>query len=596
MFKQYLTAILTVLDVLAGGPAVKGAPWGEYLAACGDGDLYIINAATSTAGTPDILWHWNVFESYGQIPDEVRYHMRTLDDCKPVDDGQHLLLTSSSGATLLLDIATRDCLFHALTPMAHSAEALPGGRIAVANSIHPQGNSLELYDRSVSDVCIWKDSLYSGHGVVWSEKYERLFVLGYDELRRYALKDWDSASPSLELEMTWELPGKGGHDLSRAGEDKLTVTNHAGAYLFDMASGSFRPFPSLKKTKNVKSLNYDPKSRKTVFTKGETSWWTNHIYLQKPDKVLTFDPAFRLYKVRILSEWNPDWTYVPERRCEGANLRIFDDNIWQYDRDQIPEQWIPLHTDPRDSVRSIGFAKLVADYQPEIVTLQEYSSHMDRYLAPKLAALGLTNACEKDESWNFTPVFYDSTAVELLRVNYHLYKPAQFSNSNTKSYTSAVFRHRETGKAFAVINTHLWYKSDKTQPGSMMARAAQVRLMMAEAEILKAEFGCTVFVMGDMNCEEDTVPIRQLLEEGYTPCYKVAKVFGDRQNGHHRCSAAGFSEVSDRKGPDRETGALDHFFIHNAPADTEILVYYCITDKYTLPLTDHYPNYVDVKL
>ena len=92
MFKQYLTAILTVLAVLAGGPAVKAAPWGDYLIACGDGELYIINVATSTAGTPDVLWHWNVFESYGQLPDEVRHHMRTLDDCKPVDDGKHLLL------------------------------------------------------------------------------------------------------------------------------------------------------------------------------------------------------------------------------------------------------------------------------------------------------------------------------------------------------------------------------------------------------------------------------------------------------------------------------------------------------------------------
>ena len=596
MTKRYLTAALTMLALLAGGFAAKAAPWGDYLVACGDSDLYIVNAATSTTGVPDVLWHWNVFESYGQIPDEVRHHLRTLDDCKPVDDGSRLLLTSSSGATLLLDIATRDCLFYALTPMAHSAEVLPGGRIAVANSTHPQGNSLELYDRSVSDVCIWKDTLYSGHGAVWSGKYERLFVLGYDELRRYALKDWDSASPSLELEMSWKLPGKGGHDLSPAGEDKLTVTDHDGTYLFDIAAGSFRPFPSLKKTKDVKSLNHNPQSRKTVYTKGETRWWTNHIYLAKPDKVLSFDPAFRLYKVRVLPDWNPEWTSIPEQRCAGANLRIFDDNIWQNDGERIPEPWIPLQTDPRDSVRSIGFAKLVSDYKPDLVTLQEYSKHMDRYLAPKLGALGLTNACREGESWNYTPVFYDSTAVELLKVHYNLYRPAQFSNVNTKSYTSAVFRHRESGKVFAVINTHLWYKRDNTQPGSMMARAAQVRLMMAEAEIIKAEYGCTVFVMGDMNCEEDTVPIRQLLEEGYTPCYKAAKVFGDTQNGHHRCSAAGFSAVSDRRGPDRETGALDHFFVHNAPEETEVLVYYCITDKYTLPLTDHYPNYVDVKL
>ncbi len=157
--------------------------------------------------------------------------------------------------------------------------------------------------------------------------------------------------------------------------------------------------------------------------------------------------------------------------------------------------------------------------------------------------------------------------VELLKVRYNLYTPQLYSNANTKSFTSAVFRHKETDKVFAILNTHLWWRPD-----------------------------CVIFLMGDMNCEEDTVPIRQLLDDGYLPCYKVAKVFGDNHNGHHRCDAKAFSAESSRKGPDRATGALDHFFIHNAHDGTEVLTYYCIMDEYTLPLTDHYPNYVDVKL
>ena len=137
----------------------------------------------------------------------------------------------------------------------------------------------------------------------------------------------------------------------------------------------------------------------------------------------------------------------------------------------------------------------------------------------------------------------------------------------------------------------------------MMAKASQVRLMMAEAEMLKAEFDCPVFMAGDMNCEENTVPIRQLLEEGYVPCYKAATVFADTQNGHHLCSAAGYSAKSNRLSPTRSEGAIDHFFIYNsgaaaggAASPTEVLVYYCITSPYTLALTDHYPNYVDIKL
>lgn len=599
MFRQLSFAFAAVLTLFLAGcsnekPQITA--WGDYVVACGDQDVYIVDASKSTEDSLAVLWHWNVFESYGQIPDEYRNGIRVLDDCKPVNDGERLLLTSSAGGTLLLDIATRKCLFHAITPMSHSADMLPGDRIAVANSTHPKGNSLEIYDVSNPDVCVWKDSLYSGHGVVWSEKYSSLFALGFDQLRRYTLKDWESQSPSLVLEETFELPGTGGHDLYKAGEDALTVTNSLGTYVFDIQGKTFTPFAPLEGVRHIKSLNYDPATGKVVYTVAETSWWTSHVYMKEPDKVLSFNPEWRLYKVRVLPRLA--FTPVPDPavRCEGTNLRILDDNIWQYDKDVIPEKWIPLGVDPRDSVRSIGFAKLVADYKPDIVTLQEYSSHMDAHLYPKLQELGFTNSCAQDGAWNHTPVFYDSTVVELLKVRYNLYTPKEFSNANTKSFTSAVFRHRNSGKVFAILNTHLWWKSDEAQPGSTMARASQIRLMMAESEALKAEYDCTVFLMGDMNSEEETLPIRQLLEGGYEPCYKVAKVYGDNNNGHHICSPSGYSVESQRKGPDRATGALDHFFIHNASAGTDVLVYQCIMDEYTIALTDHYPNYVDVKL
>ena len=604
-----MIAVVSAMIVLAGcsGKEKATASWGDYVVACGDKDLYIVDASASTEDSLHVLWHWNLDEARGQLTDQQLYYSRVLDDCKPVDGGKHILLTSSGGGTLLLDIATRDILFHAHTPMSHSADMLPGGRIAVANSTHPEGNSLEIYNVSEPDVCVWKDSLYSGHGVFWSEKHDRLFALGYDELRKYSLKDWETAKPSLILEKSYKLPSVGGHELSPARDDGLIVTNHEGVFLFDLVSESFSPFAPMEGKPHVKSLNYDPGSGRMVYTIAETSWWTNHIYCVNPDKALSFDPGYRLYKVRVLPDWNvvkegltpppiPGFDVDPSLRAQGTNLRIFDDNIWQYDRETVPEAWEPLGLDCRDSVRSLGFAKMVSDHKPDIVTLQEYSSHMDGHLAPKLRDLGFTNTCEKDGTWNFTPVFYDSTVVELLKVRYNLYTPQAFSNANTKSFTSAVFRHRETGKVFAVLNTHLWWKPEEQQPGSTMARASQIRLMMAEAEMVKAEYDCVIFLMGDMNCEEDTVPIRQLLDGGYIPCYKAAKVFGDNHNGHHRCDPGGFSAESSRKGPDRATGALDHFFIHNAKEGTEVLVYYCMMDSYTLPLTDHYPNFVDVRL
>ena len=602
-----LAAAATAILVLSGFSGKEKSSWGDYVVACGDKDLYIIDTRTSSQNSLDVLWHWNVDEAKGQIPDEDAHRARVLDDCKPVDGGKRLLLTSSGDETLLLDIASKKILFYAHTPMSHSADMLPGERIAVANSTNPAGNSLEIYDVSKPGVVIWKESLPSGHGVYWSEKHKCLYALGYKELRKYTLRGWNTQRPSLRLRKTYALPGAGGHDLTPLGEDSLLITNGGGVYVFDINSGSFSPFKPLEGRKNVKSVNHDPTTGRTVYTIAETSWWTNHIYLLNPDKTLTFDPSYRLYKVRVLPDWEsikaemtpppfPGFDVIPSLRAPGTNLRIFDDNIWQNDSDKNLKAWEPLRISCTDSARSLGFAKMIADHKPDIVTLQDYSSHMDGYLAPKLRDLGFTNACEKDGTWNFTPIFYDSTAVELVKVKYNLYTPKTYSNANTKSFTSAVFRHKATGRVFAVLNTHLWWRPEKAQPGSQMARASQIRLMMAEADALKAEYDCVIFLMGDMNCEEGTVPIRQLLDDGYIPCYKAATIFGDNNNGHHRCDAGGFSAESARKGPDRATGALDHFFIHNAPKDVEVLVYYCIMDAYTLPLTDHYPNFADIKL
>jgi endonuclease/exonuclease/phosphatase family metal-dependent hydrolase len=131
-----------------------------------------------------------------------------------------------------------------------------------------------------------------------------------------------------------------------------------------------------------------------------------------------------------------------------------------------------------------------------------------------------------------------------------------------------------------------------------MARAAQVRLMMAEAEIIKAKFGdIPLFVTGDMNCEEDTVPMQQFITAGYIPCYKAATVYGDNNNGHHICSPKdGYSTKSRRKGPDRQTGAIDHCFILDPAETAEIKVFDCIMDDYLVKLTDHYPLLIDIRL
>src|SRR5690554_6097806 len=152
---------------------------------CGD-DRVLILEYDPHANRADTVWSWRAAETKG-LPPAYLNRLRSMDECKPSATGDTLLLTSSSGAALLLDRRTKEALFYATCPNAHSAEFLPNNRIAVANSVAAGGNSLEIYDASVPEQVLFRDTLYSGHGVVWIDSRQRLYALGYDELKVYAL-------------------------------------------------------------------------------------------------------------------------------------------------------------------------------------------------------------------------------------------------------------------------------------------------------------------------------------------------------------------------------------------------------------------------
>lgn len=283
-------------------------------------------------------------------------------------------------------------------------------------------------------------------------------------------------------------------------------------------------------------------------------------------------------------------------RAEGSTLRILDDNIWQYDSEKIPEVWQKAGYDCRDDVRAPKFAQLVRGYMPDVVSLQEYSKHMHDRFYPLIQKYGYKIAYNPPKDWNYTPIFYDTLTTELVYVHYNRYAPEQWSNLGTKSFTSAVFKLKNTGKTFAILNTHLWWKDEIYQVGSDMARASQTRLMMAEAEIIKAKYHCPIFVMGDMNCTEAKPAMQQFLTSGYMPCYKLATVSTDSHNGHHICGPKRVGRRQwDRPTPHRDS-AIDHILLYNAQDSVEIKTFKCEMANFTIKITDHYPNVVDATL
>ena len=269
----------------------------NHLAICGGKEVRIIDLSKSNGREINEVWSWDIEDGIEGLPAEYSKYLMPLDECKFVDSNKKLLLTSSHSAVVLLDIKSKKCDFYARVPMAHSADLLPNNRIAVALSTNKAGNSLEIYDISQPEKVLWRDSLYSGHGAVWHAERESLYALGYDVLREYKLKDWNTDAPALELVASTPIPVKSGHDLVKVDEQRMLVSGHEGVMWFDVESKEFSPFEPLKDTHNVKSVNYNHKLNRLIYTKGEVSWWTHNIYQKNPDKTITID-SMNVYKVR----------------------------------------------------------------------------------------------------------------------------------------------------------------------------------------------------------------------------------------------------------------------------------------------------------
>ena len=293
MKKQLLLIIVTLL--CAGCTSVKK----EWMAVCGDGIVRIIDMAESDSTDIKEVWRWDKDDPQVNLPKGYDMLMRNLDECKFVDNNTKMLLTASGDGMMLLDIETKDILCYAHVPMAHSADLLPNNRIAVALSIHNKGNALEIYDIDTPEKVVFRDTLYSGHGVVWNEKRQRLYALGYKELKEYELVDWNTDQPSLRQVKMWEIPMESGHDLSPVDDNRMLVSAHEGVMWFDIDKEEFCPFEPLCDVENVKSVNYDPETQRLIYTKAEINWWTHHIYQENPDKVIKMD-SLKVYKVRVM--------------------------------------------------------------------------------------------------------------------------------------------------------------------------------------------------------------------------------------------------------------------------------------------------------
>lgn len=275
----------------------RAQPGTSELVVCGWDEVFILALDDGPSPVARKIWSWRAADS-PELPPEIHSAFRTTDDCKPVDDGRRILISSSGGAIALVDRETRRASFHARVTNAHSVEMLPDGRIAAAASTSnaPTGNRVVIFD-AASGRELASDELYSGHGVVWDEDRKLLWALGGDVLRAYLIGDGNATRLDRFLEIA--LPDGGGHDLiAIPGSPRLFVSTLRHAWYFDRDRLWFTPHDTLGDAGNVKSYNVHPTTGRVVYVQAEgKDWWAEHLHFERPDGTLRL-AGERLYKAR----------------------------------------------------------------------------------------------------------------------------------------------------------------------------------------------------------------------------------------------------------------------------------------------------------
>jgi hypothetical protein len=176
--------------------------------------------------------------------------------------------------------------------------------LAVTSSVHKEGNRLVVFDLSTPDVELLSVDLPHGHGVVWDPDRQRLYALAHADIRIYSLGNWETDSPSLNLERIINLPEAGGHDLCpvEGASYLLTSTAHH-CWLFCRDTESVVPHPDLPDTLSVKSLCLNPRTGQLVYQmRDPPNWWSERLRFLHPCGEYHV-PGEHFYKAR----WNvPD--------------------------------------------------------------------------------------------------------------------------------------------------------------------------------------------------------------------------------------------------------------------------------------------------
>lgn len=274
-------------------------------------------------------------------------------------------------------------------------------------------------------------------------------------------------------------------------------------------------------------------------------------------------------------------------------------NAWRMD-ENLPA-WIEKGEDCSAEVRCIGLAQAYRQIDAWVMGLQEYSQKMIHLLIGHLNELAAPGAEYELVSGSDTPIIFRHDKLKLLESGFFRYDEAvpglegSFNNSETKSYAFGVFEIRESGKRFAAMSTHLWWKSSHPESGfyqahSNEARAYQISLAMTRMDEIMAKYGCPGFLMGDFNASVHSLCLETAFAGGWLETHDLTED-RDETRGYHSCGPNGWAR--DDIWPYDQ--AIDHILMKNGDG-IKILYFRRLTDPWFDRISDHYPLYIDAEM
>ena len=277
--------------------ACENANKSKNLIVCGDNKIIVIDIQSqlNKENNINVIWEWQPEDSKSLPELYKKTYFTQIDECKSIKGANKILVASSHGGAGIIERESKDMSFYTYVGNAHSIELVSDSLVAVVGSFHEKGNRLSLFRSNEIDAKpIYTDSIYGGHGLVWENKNQILYVLGFEDLRVYKLL----LNNQLKLLNNWKIPGKSGHDLIQDPMDsnKLILTESENVWEFDKLNNTFSEFQPLVNKKNVKSvsISFD---EKLAYTQAEESWWTHHINVLNPQRIISV-PNIKIYKCR----------------------------------------------------------------------------------------------------------------------------------------------------------------------------------------------------------------------------------------------------------------------------------------------------------